>query len=72
MARSKIAIELDEARDRIADLEYVLANVSAVEAGCSHISIEWREIGGIRIGLDASGDAVRVEFPERLYGWDAE
>lgn len=65
----------EELEERVEDLEYVLAHVSAVEAGCSSIPVDWREIGGIRVGLNAVGDAVRVEFPATLtgmYGWDAE
>lgn len=63
-------------KERIAELESeledALNNISAVELACSSIPTEWQEVGGVRIGLDAAGSAVRIELPERLYGWDAE
>lgn len=55
-----------------AELEGALEGISAVELVCSSIPIEWREIDGVRIGLDAAGSVVRIELPERLYGWNAE
>lgn len=67
---------LSEAQERIEELEEELqAPVIAIEANCAHIAIEWREIGGIRIGLDAAGTAVRVEIDDNLtgmYGWAAD
>lgn len=45
---------------------------TAVVLECSSIPVEWVEVGGIRIGLDSAGSAVRVEFPDCLYGWTAE
>jgi hypothetical protein len=61
--------------EEVADLQYTLEHVQAVTAGCSSIPVEWLDVGGIRVGLSATGDAVRVEFPDTLtgmYGWDAE
>lgn len=72
MSRSKLDSRIDALEDQVAELEYTLAHVTAVEAGCSSIPVEWREIGGVRIGLDAAGSAVRIELPEHIYGWDAE
>lgn len=64
--------QLDDALDEIAGLEDLIGHVTAVEQDGAHIVIEWREIGGIRIGLDAAGNAVRVEFGDTLPGWVAE
>lgn len=68
--------KLSEAQDRIEELEDELqAPVIAIEANCAHIAITWQEIGGIRIGLDAAGSAVRVEIDDNLagmYGWTAD
>lgn len=64
--------QLDEALDGIAELEDLIGHVTAVERDRAHIAIEWREMGGIRIGLDAAGNAVRVEFGDTLPGWVAE
>jgi hypothetical protein len=64
-----------ELEDRVTDLEhqlYIPEHVTAVERDGAHIPIDWREIGGIRVGLDAAGDAVRVEFGDTLPGWVAE
>lgn len=69
MARHNILAEL---QDEIIQLEEMLGHVTAVEQDGAHIPIEWREIGGIRIGLDAAGNAVRVEFGDTLPGWVAE
>lgn len=63
---------LDEAIEEIADLKDLIEYVSAVEVDGAHIPVEWRDVGGIRIGLDACGNAVRVEFPDRSDGWCAE
>jgi len=49
-----------------------IEHVTAVEQDGAHIPIDWREIGGIRVGLDAAGNAVRVEFGDTLPGWVAE
>lgn len=64
--------DLDYAMDEIAELQNALAHVLAVERDGAHIPIEWHEVGGVRIGLDGSGNAVRVEFPDDLPGWVAE
>lgn len=55
-----------------AELESALESVAAIEAHCAHIPVTWREIGGIQVGLDAAGNAVRVEGLDGLYGWFAE
>jgi hypothetical protein len=62
----------EQAQGEIETLKHTLEHVTAVEAGCSSIPVEWREIGGARIGLDAAGSAVRIELPDVTYGWDAE
>lgn len=69
---SKIQQDLDQALEDILTLEDTIGHVIAVEQGGAHIPIGWREIGGIRIGLDAAGNAVRVEFGDTLPGWVAE
>lgn len=69
---SKAQQDLDEALDEILTLKNTLNHVTAVEQDGAHIAIEWREIGGIRVGLDAAGNAVRVEFGDTLPGWVAE
>ena len=45
---------------------------AAVELECASIPVEWVEVGGVRVGLDAGGSAVRIELPDCLYGWTAE
>lgn len=75
MSMTSYKAQVDDLKDEIAELREDMAHVTAVEAGCSSIVIDWQEIGGIRIGLDAVGNAVRVEFPDNLnnmYGWDME
>lgn len=62
----------EEAAERIEELEAEFGNVNAIEARCSSIPVEWLEIGGVRIGIDTGGAAVRVELPKTLYGWNAE
>lgn len=64
--------DLDQALDEILTLQDTLEHVIAVEQNGAHIPYDWREIGGIRIGLDAAGNAVRVEFGNTLPGWVAE
>lgn len=63
-------------KERIAELEEELESafdsVAPIGAHCAHIPVTWREIGGIRVGLDAAGNAVRVEGLDGLYGWFAE
>jgi hypothetical protein len=63
-------------KERIAELEeelaFALESVAAIEAHCAHVAVEWREIGGIRVGLGAAGNAVRMEGLDGLYGWFAE
>lgn len=61
-------------KEQIADLKAEIEaleeqEVVAVEAHCAHIPIDWVEVGGVRVGLDACGTAVRVELPDSLYGW---
>lgn len=72
MTASKVRQDLDQALDEIITLEDLIGHVTAVEQDGAHIPIEWREIGGIRIGLDAAGNAMRVEFGDTLPGWVAE
>ncbi len=69
---TKTQMALDQALEEIADLRDTLEHVTAVEQDGAHIPIERREIGGIRIGLDVAGNAVRVEFGDTLPGWVAE
>lgn len=69
---TKLDGALEAAQDEIATLRNMLEDVTAVEQDGAHIVMEWREIGGIRIGLDAAGNAVRVEFGDTLPGWVAE
>ena len=69
---SKIQQYLDQALEDLADAQDLIENVAAVEQDGAHIPIDWREIGGIRVGLDAAGNAVRVEFGDTLPGWVAE
>lgn len=69
---TKTQMALDRAMEEIADLQALIGHVTAMEQDGAHIVIEWCEIGGIRIGLDAAGNAVRVEFGDTLPGWMAE
>jgi hypothetical protein len=69
---SKIQQDLDQALEDLANAMDTLEHVTAVEQDGAHIPYDWREIGGIRIGLDAAGNAVRVEFGDTLPGWVAE
>lgn len=69
---SNLRIALDSALDEVTELQDLIGHVTAVEQDGAHIPVEWREIGGIRIGLDVAGNAVRVEFGDTLEGWVAE
>jgi len=69
---SKIQQDLDQALEDLANAQDTIEHVTAVEQDGAHIPIDWREIGGIRVGLDAAGNAVRVEFGDTLPGWVAE
>jgi predicted AAA+ superfamily ATPase len=69
---SKIQQDLDEALEDLANAMDTIEHVTAVEQDGAHIPIDWHEIGGIRVGLDAAGNAVRVEFGDTLPGWVAE
>lgn len=69
---TKISDERDALADQVAALEDDAAHVTAVERGCSSIPVEWVEVGGVRVGLDSAGSAVRVELPAEAHGWDAE
>lgn len=69
---SKLEGAFEAARDEILQLEKTLKHVTAVEQDGAHIPIDWRELGCIRVGLDAAGNAVRVEFGDTLPGWVAE
>lgn len=65
--------KLSEALEEIAELRDELeAGVTVVEAHCSSIPITWVEYPGGRVGLDAAGSMVRVEFDPSPYGWVAE
>lgn len=63
--------KLSEALERAEDAEAALQDVSAVEAHCASIVVQWVDYPGGRVGLDAAGSMVRVEL-EGLYGWSAE
>lgn len=69
---SKIQQDLDQALEDLANAQNTIEHVTAVEQDGAHIPIDWREIGGIRVGLDAAGNAVRVELGDTLPGWVAE
>jgi len=69
---SKIQQYLDQALEDLANAQDTIEHVTAVEQDGAHIPIDWHEIGGIRVGLDAAGNAVRVEFGDTLPGWVAE
>lgn len=65
--------KLSDALERIQELEDGLTeDVTAVEAHCSSIVVTWVDYPGGRVGLDAAGSMVRVEFDPCLYGWVAE
>ena len=65
--------KLSEALDRIEELEAQIASgLSAVEQDGAHIVIDWREFPGLRVGLDAAGNAVRVEFDPAVDAWVGE
>ena len=72
MMAGKLEGAFEAARDEIMQLEKTLNHVTAVEQDGAHIPYDWRELGGIRVGLDAAGNAVRVEFGDTLDGWVAE
>lgn len=62
--------KLSEAYERIEELEEELqASVEALEQDGAHIAVEWREFPGLRIGLDAAGNAMRVEFDPSVNAW---
>ena len=63
---------LEAALEDLANAQDTIEHVTAVEQDGAHIPIDWREIGGIRVGLDAAGNAVRVELGDTLDGWVAE
>jgi hypothetical protein len=62
---------LEQALDEILSLEMTIQNVSAIELKDCAIPFDWKEVGGVRIGLDAGGTAVRVELSDHP-GWVAE
>lgn len=61
-----------ELEARIAELENGPFQTWRVTAVSASIAVEWREVGGVRVGLDAGGEAVDVMLPDRAYGWEAE
>lgn len=63
--------KLSEALERAEDAEAALQDVSAVEAHCAHVVVQWVGYPGGQVGLDAAGTMVRVEL-DGLYGWFAE
>lgn len=69
---SKLNDKIEALQNDLEQAEYDMANVSAVELDGASIAVEWREIGGVRVGLDAGGDAMRVEFRQDAYGWRME
>jgi hypothetical protein len=69
---SKLEGALEAALEDLANAQDTIEHVTAVEQDGAHIPYDWRELGGIRVGLDAAGNAVRVEFGDTLPGWVAE
>lgn len=53
---------LAAAEDENDDLKAMLGDVCAVEVVGARIVVEWIEHPGGRVGLDVSGNLVRVEF----------
>lgn len=66
--------KLSEALERIEELEEQLELLEpfAVERRKARIVANWIEYSGLRVGLDAAGDAVRVELEPALNGWIVE
>lgn len=64
-----------EALARIEELEAeldALTDVRAIEQDGAHIVLTWIDYPGGRVGLDAAGDMVRVEFEQATDRWVAE
>lgn len=69
---SKISDERDRALEELADALDAIEHVQAVEQVGAHVVMSWVEYPGLRVGLDATGNAARVEFDPALDGWVAE
>lgn len=64
-----------EALARIEELEAelnILTDVRAVEQDGAHIVLTWIDYPGGRVGLDAAGNMVRVEFDPATDKWVAQ
>jgi len=64
-----------EALARVEELEAeldTLTDVSAIEQSAAHIVMTWIDYPGGRVGLDAAGNMVRVEFDPATDRWVAE
>ena len=59
---SKLSVALDQALEELADAREVIENVAAVEVAGAHIVLTWVDYPGARVGIDAAGNAVRVEL----------
>lgn len=69
---SKQSEALDQALEDLAGALDLVENVTAVTAHCSSIPVSWVDYPGGRVGLDAAGSMVCVEFEHSVYGWVAE
>lgn len=69
---SETQLALGRALEDLVDARDLIEHVTAVEQDGAHIVVDWHTPGGIRVGLDAAGNAVRVEFGDTLPGWVAE
>ena len=56
---------------KLSDALEDLADVWAIEVADAHVVVEWQDFPGCRVGIDAAGNAVRVEFDGPRWGAEA-